>query len=68
MFLAPDGGCSSCLQEGDVILTGTPAGVGAIVAGDKFEAKMTYPGLDGEVLDQYEFEAVDRKGLYEFKA
>ena len=54
------------IQEGDLILTGTPAGVGAVVAGDKFEAKMTYPELDGEVLDKYEFEAVDRKGLYEF--
>lgn len=54
-------------QEGDLILTGTPQGVGRIVAGDKFQAKLTYPELDGEVLDEYEFEVVDRKGLYEFK-
>jgi acylpyruvate hydrolase len=26
------------LEEGDVILTGTPAGVGRIVAGDRIEA------------------------------
>jgi acylpyruvate hydrolase len=56
------------LEEGDVILTGTPQGVGKIVAGDKFEAKLTYPGVDGEVLDKYEFDVVDRQGsAYEFK-
>lgn len=56
------------LEEGDLILTGTPKGVSRMVAGDKFEAKMTYPGVDGDVLDQYEFDVVDRKGsAYEFK-
>jgi acylpyruvate hydrolase len=55
-------------QEGDVILTGTPKGVGPITAGQKFAAKLTYPGLEGNVLDQYEFAVEDRKGLYEFKA
>ncbi|WWD00698.1 hypothetical protein V866_007633 [Kwoniella sp. B9012] len=56
------------LEEGDLILTGTPAGVGPIKAGEKFAAKLTYPGLEGEVLSEYEFEAVDRQGGYEFKA
>lgn len=56
------------LEEGDVILTGTPKGVGRIVAGDKFEAKVTFPGEDGEVLDQYSFDVADRQGSsYEFK-
>lgn len=27
---------------------------------------MTYPGLEGEVLDQYSFDVVERKGPYEF--
>ena len=53
-------------QEGDLILTGTPAGVGPIKAGEKFQAKLTYPGLKGEVLDEYSFDVVDRKGPYEF--
>jgi acylpyruvate hydrolase len=53
-------------QEGDLILTGTPAGVGPLKAGEKFEAKLTYPGLKGEVLDEYSFDVVDRKGPYEF--
>jgi len=56
------------LEEGDLILTGTPKGVSRMVAGDKFEAKLTYPGVDGEVLDKYEFDVVDREGsAYEFK-
>lgn len=56
------------LQEGDVILTGTPQGVSRIVAGDKVQAKLTYPGTEGEVLDEYGFEVVDREGsAYEFK-
>jgi len=55
------------LEEGDLILTGTPKGVGPIRGGDKFEAKLTYPGLDGEVLSQFEFDCVDRQGGYEFK-
>jgi acylpyruvate hydrolase len=56
------------LEEGDVILTGTPKGVGQVKAGETVSAKLTYPGVDGEVVDQYEFEVVDRQnGLYEFK-
>ena len=49
-------------------MTGTPKGVGQLKAGDKFQAKMTYPELEGEVLNQYEFDVVDREGgLFEFK-
>lgn len=55
------------MQEGDLILTGTPAGVGPIKDGESFEAKLTYPGLDGEVLDQFSFECKDRASGYEFK-
>lgn len=56
------------LQEGDVLLTGTPAGVGPVKPGDKVEVKMTYPGLDGKVLDEWSVGAVERKGNFEFKA
>jgi len=56
------------LEEGDLILTGTPKGVGRIQGGEKFEAKLTYPGVEGEVVSEYEFECVDREGsTYEFK-
>lgn len=55
------------LEEGDVILTGTPAGVGPVKAGETVAVKMTYPGLEGEVLDQFEVQAVAREGGYEFK-
>lgn len=54
------------LEEGDLVLTGTPKGVGQIKGGETFEAKLTYPGLDGEVLSKYEMECVDRQGGYEF--
>lgn len=55
------------LEEGDLILTGTPAGVGPVKAGETVSVKMTYPGLDGEVVDQYEIKAVPRESGYEFK-
>ena len=56
------------LEAGDVILTGTPKGVGPVVAGDKFSAKLSYPGTDGETLSEFEFDVVDRQGsAYEFK-
>ncbi|KAL7419381.1 hypothetical protein Q5752_006219 [Cryptotrichosporon argae] len=55
------------LEEGDLVLTGTPAGVGALVHGDKVHAKLTYPELEGEVLSEFEFEARDRAGGYAFK-
>lgn len=55
------------LEEGDLILTGTPAGVGQVKDGETVQVKLTYPGLDGAVLDQYDVKAVDRKGGFEFK-
>jgi len=56
------------LEEGDLILTGTPKGVGQIKGGEKFEAKLTYPGVEGDVVSEYEFDCVDRQGsTYEFK-
>ncbi|WWD21586.1 hypothetical protein CI109_106072 [Kwoniella shandongensis] len=55
------------LEEGDLILTGTPAGVGPLTNGQKVAVRLTYPGLEGEVLSEYELEAKDRVGGYEFK-
>lgn len=54
------------LEEGDLVLTGTPSGVGQIKGGETFEAKLTYPGLDGKILSKYEIKCVERQGGYEF--
>jgi len=54
------------LEEGDLILTGTPKGVGPIANGQTFEAKLTYPDLDGAVLSQFSMECKNREGGYEF--
>ncbi|KAK4687263.1 acylpyruvate hydrolase, partial [Tremellales sp. Uapishka_1] len=54
-------------QEGDVVLTGTPKGVGPIKHGETFQASLTYPGVEGEKLDEIEFECRDREGGYEFQ-
>lgn len=55
------------LEEGDLILTGTPAGVSQVKPGETVEVKLTYPGLEGEVIDQYEVKAEQREGGHEFK-
>ncbi|GMK54357.1 hypothetical protein CspeluHIS016_0109430 [Cutaneotrichosporon spelunceum] len=55
------------LEEGDLILTGTPAGVSQVKPGDTVDVSVTYPGLEGEVLDKYEVKAVQREGGHEFK-
>ncbi len=53
------------LEEGDVVLTGTPKGVGQVVAGDVMTAGVS---VDGKELDEgrIEVEVRDRDGLYEF--
>lgn len=52
-------------QEGDLILTGTPSGVGSVAPGDKVECTLAQPG--GEILDQLTFTAISRNGGYLFK-
>jgi len=32
------------LEEGDLLMTGTPEGIGGLNAGDKLEATLTYKG------------------------
>ncbi|KAF7296487.1 FAA-hydrolase domain-containing protein [Mycena chlorophos] len=55
------------LEEGDLLLTGTPDGVGPVIAGDKVECAL----LDtesGAPIEALVFEAVDRQGGYKFAA
>ncbi|KAG8929796.1 hypothetical protein FRC00_001416, partial [Tulasnella sp. 408] len=54
------------LEEGDLLLTGTPAGVGPIAAGDKITAGLAV--TDGSQLAEVEFDVVDRAGGYNFTA
>lgn len=51
------------LEEGDLILTGTPAGVGPIAAGDKIECALVDPAIN-EVLERVDFGVRDRVGGY----
>ncbi|TFK22965.1 mitochondrial protein [Coprinopsis marcescibilis] len=53
------------LEEGDVVLTGTPSGVGPIVPGDIVEC--TLSDASGKQLAKLDFSAVQREGGYEFK-
>ncbi|KAG0240282.1 hypothetical protein B0O80DRAFT_481273 [Mortierella sp. GBAus27b] len=46
------------LQEGDVILTGTPAGVGPVRPGETVTCEL---GTNGKILSQLRFPVVDRK-------
>jgi len=52
------------LNEGDLLLTGTPAGVGQIKAGDRITAGLSNGAFD---LATLEHEAKDRVGGYTFK-
>lgn len=55
------------LEEGDLILTGTPEGVSQVVPGDKVEAELRNEE-SGEVLATLAHEIVAREGGYQFKA
>jgi len=52
------------LEEGDLILTGTPSGVGPIVPGDHVECALA--DSTGKQLAALEFTAVQRDGGYKF--
>ncbi|KAJ8092428.1 hypothetical protein PM082_023681 [Marasmius tenuissimus] len=54
------------LEEGDLILTGTPSGVGPISEGDKVECLLATSS--GQELSSLVFTAVARQGGYQFKA
>ena len=53
-------------QVGDLILTGTPSGVGQVKPGDKVHCKLE-DNATGAELAKFEFEAIERGGRYEFK-
>ncbi|KAG9726223.1 hypothetical protein KCU75_g20338, partial [Aureobasidium melanogenum] len=53
------------LEKGDIILTGTPKGVGSVQTGDVIRAGMR---VDGKEIEEasIEVEVKDRDGPYEF--
>ncbi|KAI6131909.1 hypothetical protein EDD17DRAFT_555131 [Pisolithus thermaeus] len=53
------------LEEGDLVLTGTPSGVGPVAPGDKVEC--TLADSNGKILDAIDFMAIPRTGGYLFK-
>lgn len=53
------------LEEGDLILTGTPSGVGPVNAGDKISVGLAAPDSPS-ALCELEFAAVNREGGYSF--
>ncbi|OAX34191.1 hypothetical protein K503DRAFT_869079 [Rhizopogon vinicolor AM-OR11-026] len=53
------------LEEGDLILTGTPSGVGPVNPGDSIECALA--DSTGKVLDEVKFTAVSRDAGYQFK-
>ncbi|KAI0707711.1 hypothetical protein C8Q76DRAFT_627723 [Earliella scabrosa] len=53
------------LEEGDLILTGTPSGVGPVGPGDKVECTLT--DSTGKQLATLDFAAVQREGGYHYK-
>lgn len=52
------------LEKGDLILTGTPKGVGPINPGDKVEA---FLNVDGTTIELLKFDAEQKPGPYEYK-
>lgn len=54
------------LDKGDIVLTGTPKGVGPVKTGDVMRAGLKVDGKDIEEADM-EVEVADREGLYEFR-
>ncbi|KAF2270604.1 hypothetical protein CC78DRAFT_485447 [Lojkania enalia] len=54
------------LEKGDIVLTGTPKGVGPVVTGDVMKAGLK---VDGKDIEEANIEVLvkDREGLYEFK-
>lgn len=56
--------CIMTLEKGDLILTGTPKGVGSVKPGDVLEASLSY---NGEVLESIKVDAEQKPGPYEYK-
>jgi acylpyruvate hydrolase len=56
------------IQEGDLILTGTPSGVGPVVEGDKITAGLADPSSPDTSIATLELGVVNRLGGYEFRS
>nr|POE49471.1 putative hydrolase c21c3.09c [Quercus suber] len=54
------------LEKGDIVLTGTPKGVGQVTGGDVMEAGMSVDGQEVESA-RLKVEVVDKEGEYEFR-
>ncbi|KAI0693352.1 hypothetical protein BC835DRAFT_1354053 [Cytidiella melzeri] len=54
------------LEEGDLILTGTPSGIGPIKPGDEIECLLS--DSHGKELAKLNFDAVDRTGGYHYQS
>lgn len=52
------------LQDGDMVLTGTPKGVGEIVPGDVLEAELQ---VDGKVISSMKFTVDEKPGPYTYR-
>ncbi|ODV77862.1 uncharacterized protein CANTADRAFT_26881 [Suhomyces tanzawaensis NRRL Y-17324] len=52
------------LEKGDLILTGTPKGVGQIQPGDRVEAFLS---VDGQEIERIEADVAEKDGPYEYK-
>ena len=52
------------LEKGDVVLTGTPKGVGEVKVGERMGAKLKMEGNDVEMI---EVNVEERQGKYEYK-
>lgn len=52
------------LEPGDLVLTGTPKGVGEVKSGDVMKASIE---VDGVTIETIEVDVQDREGRYEFK-
>ena len=51
------------LEPGDLVLTGTPKGVGEVKAGERMAAGLMVGGSELETID---VEVEDRRGMYEY--
>ena len=49
------------LEKGDVLLTGTPEGVGPVVNGNVIKASLRKPGEKGKLLMEFEFKVVNEQ-------
>lgn len=52
------------LEKGDIVLTGTPKGVGQVLVGDVMKAVLS---VEGKELESIEVGVQDKGGLYAFK-